>query len=78
MIHDWDKWENKAKVLLRMSMKYSIVTHIRDAKTCNEIWKAVKDLYETNDTNHFLLLKSKLPSIKMDVNEYVITFLRNT
>jgi hypothetical protein len=78
MIHDWDKWENKAKVLLRMSVKDSIITHIRDAKTCNETWKALKDLYETNNTNRVLLLKSKLPSIKMDVNESVITFLRNT
>jgi len=74
-IQDWDKQENKAKVLLQMSMKYNIIPHIRDAKTSKETWKALKDLYETNNTNHILFLKSKLLSIKMDINESVSTFL---
>jgi hypothetical protein len=32
-IQDWEKRENKAKVLLRMSVKDSIIPHIRDATT---------------------------------------------
>jgi hypothetical protein len=32
-IQDWEKHENKAKVLLRMSVKDSIIPHIRDATT---------------------------------------------
>jgi hypothetical protein len=31
-IQDWDKHENKAKVLLHMSVKDSIIPHIREAK----------------------------------------------
>jgi len=75
-IQDWDKQENKAKVLLRMYVKDNITPHIRDAKTSKEISKELKDLYETNNRNHILFLKSKLLSIKMDINESVSTFLR--
>jgi hypothetical protein len=32
-IQDWEKHENKAKVLLRMSVKDSIIPHIRDTTT---------------------------------------------
>jgi hypothetical protein len=35
-IQDWDKWENKSKVLLQMSVKDNIIPHIRDAKTSKE------------------------------------------
>jgi hypothetical protein len=59
-IQDWDKRENKAKVLLRMSVKDSIIPHIRDCKTSNDTWKTLKDLYETKNTNQILFLKSKL------------------
>jgi len=74
-ILDWDKQENKARLLLRMSVKDSIIPHIRDAKTSSETWKALKDLYQTNNTNRILFLQSKLLSIKMDINESVSTFL---
>jgi hypothetical protein len=58
-----------------MSVKDNIIPHIRDAKTFSETWKVLKDLYETNNTNRIIFLKSKLLSIKMDVNESVSTFL---
>jgi hypothetical protein len=32
-IQDWDKCENKTKVLLHMSVKDNIIPHIREAKT---------------------------------------------
>jgi hypothetical protein len=32
-------------------------------------------MYATNNTNHILILKSNLLSIKMDINEYVSNFL---
>ena len=74
-IQDWDKSENKAKVLLRMSVKDSIIPHIREAKTSAETWTALKDLYETSNTNRLLFLKTKLLGIKMDANEFVSSFL---
>jgi hypothetical protein len=58
-----------------MSVKDNIIPHIRDAKTSSETWKVLKELYETNNTNHILFLKSKFLSIKMDINESVSTFL---
>ena len=74
-IQDWDKRENKAKVLLRMSVKDSIIPHIREAKTSAETWTTLKDLYETSNTNRLLFLKTKLLGMKMDANESVSSFL---
>jgi hypothetical protein len=74
-IQDWEKRENKAKVLLRMSVKDSIIPHIRDATTSVATWTALKALYETSNTNHILFLKTKLLGIKMDGNESVSSFL---
>jgi hypothetical protein len=74
-IQDWEKCENKAKVLLRMSVKDSIIPHIRDATTSTATWTTLKELYETSNTNHILFLKTKLLGIKMDGNESVSSFL---
>lgn len=36
---------------------------------------ALKDLYETKNKNHVLFLKSKILSIRMEENEYVVAFI---
>jgi len=59
-ILDWNNGEKKAKLLLKMSVKDSIILHIRDFKTFSETWQALKDLYQTNNMNRILFLKSKL------------------
>jgi hypothetical protein len=74
-IQDWEKHENKAKVLLRMSVKDNIIPHIREANTSAETWTTLKALYETSNTNRILFLKTKLLGIKMDGNESVSSFL---
>jgi hypothetical protein len=74
-IQDWEKHKNKAKVLLCMSIKDSIIPHIRDATTPAATWIALKALYETSNTNRILFLKTKLLGIKMDGNESVSSFL---
>jgi hypothetical protein len=74
-IQDWEKCENKAKVLLRMSVKDNIIPHIREANTSPATWTTLKELYETSNTNHILFLKTKLLGIKMDGNESVSSFL---
>jgi len=58
-----------------MFVKHNNNPHIRDAKTSKETWKTLKDLYEKNNKNRILFLKSKLLSIKMNKNEFVSTFL---
>jgi hypothetical protein len=58
-----------------MFVKDIIIPHIRDAKTSSETWQALNNLYQTNNTNHIIFLKSKLLSIKMDINESVNAFL---
>jgi hypothetical protein len=74
-IQDWEKHENKAKVLLHMSVKDSIIPHIREATTSAATWTMLKALYETSNTNRILFLKTKLLGIKMDGNESVSSFL---
>jgi hypothetical protein len=73
-IQDWDKRENKAKVLLHMSIKDSIIPHIREVKIFVATWTTLKALYETSNTNCILFLKTKLLGIKMDGNESVSSF----
>jgi hypothetical protein len=74
-IQDWDKHENKAKVLFHMSINDNIIPHIREATTSAATWTTLKALYETSNTNRILLLKTKLLGIKMDGNESVSSFL---
>jgi hypothetical protein len=62
-IQEWEKRENKAKVLLCMSVKDSIIPHIRDATT------------STAKHYRILFMKTKLLGIKMDGNESVSSFL---
>jgi hypothetical protein len=74
-IQDWEKCENKAKVLLCMSVKDSIIPHIREATTSVATWTTFKALYKTSNKNRILFLKTKLLGIKMDGNESVNSFL---
>ena len=74
-IQDWQRRENKVKVLLQMSIKDNIIPHIRECKTSKETWDTLKNLYETKTTNQILYLKSKLISIKMEENENISSFI---
>ena len=58
-----------------MSVKDNIIPHIRNSTTSKDRWDKLKGLYETSDSNRILFLKTKLLSIKMDVNETMNTYL---
>ena len=45
---------------MRMSVKDSIIPHIREAKTSAETWTMLKDLYEISNTNRILFLKNSI------------------
>lgn len=60
-IQDWDKWETKERMLLKLSIK--------------DLWKTLKDLYEVKKTNWLLFLKRKILSIKMEKNETIVAFI---
>jgi len=74
-IRDWEKREGRARTLLKMLVKDCIIPHIRECKTTNEIWGIMKELYEIKNSNHFLFLKSKILSLKMEENETVASFV---
>ena len=58
-----------------MSVKDSIIPHIRDCKTSKETWEVLKGLYETTNSNRILFLKTKLLSMKMEANENIVTYV---
>jgi hypothetical protein len=72
---DWEKREMKAKVLLRMFLKDSIIPNIRDYKTSMETWEILKGLYEITNSNRIIFLKTRLLSIKMEANENITTYV---
>jgi len=72
---DWDKTETKAKVILKMSIKDNVIPHIRDCKSATDIWTTIKNLYQTQNTNHVLPLKGKLFAMKMEDNEPIAGFI---
>lgn len=45
LIQDWDKRENKVKVLLKIFVKDNIIRHISDCKSSSNIWTTLKNLY---------------------------------
>lgn len=63
------------KVLLKLSVKHCIISHTRECKSTNEIWKTLKESYEIKNTNHLLFLKSKILSNKIEEGESVTTFI---
>ena len=74
-LSDLNSRETQAKVLIHMFAKDNIIPHIRNFKTYKDTWDKLKSLYETSNSNRILFLKSKLLSIKMDVNETMNKYL---
>ena len=66
--------EVKEKVTLGMFVKDNIIPHIRYCKTSKGTWNKIKFLYEMSYSNRFFL-KTKLLSIKMEVNESITKYL---
>ena len=74
-IADWNTQEVQAKVLIRMSVKDNIISHIRNHKTSKDTWEKIKGLYETSYSNRILFFNTKLLSITMEVNESINKYL---
>ena len=51
LLPDWNKWELKAKLTLRMSIKDNIIPHIKNCTTPKATWDTLKGLYQTTDAN---------------------------
>jgi len=75
LIQNWDKRDNKVKVLLKMSVKDNIIPHIRDCKSSSGIWTTLKNLYGIPNTNHIFSLKGKLFSMRMEENQSFAGFI---
>ena len=69
LIQYWVKRESKVTFLLKMSVKNNIIPHIKDGKSSTKIWTTLKNLYQTQNTNHILSLNGKLFSMGMEDTE---------
>jgi hypothetical protein len=58
-VQDWERRENKEKVLLRMSIKDNIIPHIRECKMSQETWEVLKGLYEMDQYKSGIVFKKK-------------------
>lgn len=74
VIQDWEKMEMKANFLLKLSIKYCIIPHIRECRIVNDIWMILKKMYEIKNTSRILYLRKKILSIKMEENKYISSF----
>ena len=72
---DWEKRESRARTMLKMPVKYCIIPHIREGKSAHEISRILKELYEIKNSNHLLLIKSKIMSMNMEENEMISSFV---
>ena len=57
-----------------MSIKDSIIPHIRDITTFIGTWNTLEVLYEVTNSNVILSLKRKLLSINMEENENATSY----
>ena len=51
VVQYWEKRELKAMILLCMSVKDSIIPHIRDITISSSTWSTLKGLYEIKNSN---------------------------
>ena len=56
-------------------VKYHLIPHLAEKKTSNEMWVALKGLYEAKNENRIMALQDKLHGARMVKGESVATYL---
>ena len=76
---DNDKYEEamaRAKSIILDRVKDHLVPHIAEEETKNEMWEALKKLYQHTSVQRRMLLENQLRSYQMKKGEPIDTFLR--
>lgn len=74
---DNDKYEDamvRAKSIILDGVKDHVVPHIVEKNTENEMWEALKKLYQHTSVQRKMLLENQLQSYQMQKGEQIDTF----
>ena len=67
--------EAKTQRIILDGVKYHLIPHMAEKKTANEMWVALKGLYEAKNENQKMVLRDKLHGARMVKGESVATYL---
>jgi hypothetical protein len=71
---DWNANDFKARKIIIYSIRDHLLPHIATLKTTYEMYDALKNMFESNNTNIALTLKHQLQNIKMTKVDTIATF----
>ena len=71
----WDGRDAQAHALITLSMKHTIVPHIRLAKIAKQAWDILAHLYARRNEAHVAYLRKQLESKHMEEGNYMDIFL---
>jgi hypothetical protein len=71
---EWKEDDVKARKIIIYSMRDHLLPHIANVKTTYEMYDALKNMFESNNTLRALTLKTQLQNIKMTKDDIVATF----
>jgi hypothetical protein len=74
---DWKEDDVKARKIIIYSVRDHLLPHIANLKTTYEMYDALKNMFESNNTLRALTLKNQLQHIKMTKDDTVATFFMN-
>jgi hypothetical protein len=67
--------EAKTQRIILDEVKDHLIPHLAEKKTTNEMWDALKGLYEAKNENQKMALRDKLHGARMAKGESVATYL---
>jgi hypothetical protein len=71
---EWTKVDVKARKIIIYSMRDHLLPRIANLKTACEMYEALKNMFESNNSLRALTLKGQLQNIKMTKDDIVATF----
>jgi hypothetical protein len=71
---DWKADDVKARKIIIYSVRDHLLPCIATLETSYEMYDALKNMFESNDTNRALTLKHQLQNIKMTKDDTIATF----
>ena len=71
---DWKADDVKARKIIIYSVREHLLPRIANLKTAYEMYDALKNMFESNNTLRALTLKGQLQNIKMTKDDTIATF----
>lgn len=71
----WRKLDAKARRYISTSLGKELLLHVLNCETANDMWKALKNVYEPSSSSSILLLQQRYMSFAKDPADDMATFL---